>query len=66
ETAQAERERELLKEAPEELTKEQISDLGLRSVRKLSSELGLSIDDTKSLLTDKGFELIRNETVFKK
>ncbi len=59
------RERELLKEVPEELTKEQISDLGLRSVRKLSAELDLSIEDTKSLLTDKGFELIRNETVFK-
>ena len=66
ETAQAERERELVKEEPEGLTKEQISDFGLRSVRKLSAELDLSIDDTKSLLVDKGFELIRDEKVFKK
>ncbi len=59
------RERELLKEAPEDLTKEQISETGLRSIRKLSSELDLTIDETKTLLIDKGFTLFSNDKQFK-
>ncbi len=66
ETAQAEKQRELTKETPEDLTKEEIFGLGLQSVRKLSSELGLPVDDTKELLVDKGFTLIANDKRFKK
>lgn len=65
ETAQAEKQRELLREEPEELTKEDIFELGLRSVRKLSTELGLSIEDTKTLLIDKDFTLFSDDKQFK-
>ena len=66
-TAQAERQKELARETPEQLTREQLLDLGVQgtSFKKSASRIGISESDFRIALEREGFTITENNRIKK-